>query len=423
MLSADAKPERLIFLDWVRILAFGLLVFYHVGMYYVSWDFHIKSPHAGHAIEPLMRLTNPWRMDLLFMVSGAATSFMLLRDGATVLLLRLRARRLLIPLLFGMLVVVPPQSWLEVSQKYQYTGSYGEFIGLYLAGYKGFCNAAGKCLMLPTWNHLWFLPYLFLYTALLWLGLRRWPAMLELLGAAVAKALRGPGLLVWPTLYLALTLLLLYKSFPQNYSVWGDWFAHSQYLAMFVLGAALAGAPATFAGTSRDIWRQMVQWRWMALALALAAWLMLVQAAWLVREAQLPMRSIAPWAYSVQQWCAIVAAFGFAQVHLNRDGPARRYLTEAVFPVYILHQTLILLLAHSFAPLALNPALEGSLLVGLTFALSLAGFEMIRRVRWLRPLFGLQVIPPVSLDNGCQGSLNDVTELSTANQDDLSVRK
>ena len=381
MPSPETKPDRLIFLDWVRILAFGLLVLYHVGMYYVSWDFHIKSPHAGSAIEPLMRLTNPWRMDLLFLVSGAATSFMVLRDGASGLLLRSRAKRLLIPLLFGMLVVVPPQTWLEVMQKHQYTGSYGDFMALYLAGHKGFCDAAGKCLLLPTWNHLWFLPYLFLYTVLLWLGLRRWPAMLERLGTLIAQALQGFGLLAWPTLYLALTLLLLRKSFPQNYSVWGDWFSHSQYLAVFLLGAVLARSP--------DLWRQMVQWRWPALALALAAWLTLVQAPWLAREAQLPMRSIGPWAYSVQQWCAIVAALGFAQVYLNRDSPARRYLTEAVFPVYIVHQTLILLLAHSFAPLALNPVLEAALLVGLTFALSLSAFEMVRRARWSRPLFGL----------------------------------
>ena len=378
---AAARPERLIFLDWVRILAFGLLVLYHVGMYYVSWDFHIKSPHAGLSLEPLMRLSNPWRMDLLFLVSGAATSFMLLREGASGMLLRLRARRLLIPLLFGILVIVPPQSWLEVAQKYHYAGNYGEFLGLYLTGYSGFCAAPGKCLILPTWNHLWFLPYLFLYTLLLWLALRRWPTLLERLGTQVGKVLHGPGLLVWPMLYLAITLLLLRKNFPQNYSVWGDWFAHSQYLATFLLGAAFARTP--------EIWQRMMLSRWLALALALAAWLTLVQAPWLAREAQLPMREIGPWAYSVQQWCAIVAALGFAQLYLNRDGPARHYFTEAVFPVYILHQTLILLLAHSFAPLALNPVFEGGLLVGLTFALSLAGFEMVRRVRWLRPLFGL----------------------------------
>ena len=385
MPATDSKSDRLLFLDWVRILAFGLLLFYHVGMYYVSWDFHIKSPHAGNAIEPLMRLSNPWRMDLLFLVSGAATSFMLLRDGPSGALLRLRARRLLIPLLFGMLVVVPPQSWLEAMQKHHYTGGYAEFLGLYLAHHKGFCDAAGKCLILPTWNHLWFLPYLFLYTLLLWPVLRRWPTLLNRLGAWLGKSLHGRGLLVWPVLYLGFTLLLLRPSFPQNYSVWGDWFAHSQYLAMFVLGAALARVPTASAG----IWQQMVQCRRTALVLGLTAWSMLVMAPWLLRETPWPMRSIGPWVYSVQQWCAIVAALGFAQIHLNRDGPARRYLTEAVFPVYILHQTLILLLAHSLAPLALNPVLEGSLLVALTVLLSFVGFELVRRVRWFRPLFGL----------------------------------
>ena len=375
------RPERLFFLDWVRILAFGLLVLYHVGMYYVSWDFHIKSPHASAAIEPLMRLSNPWRMDLLFLVSGAATSFMLLRDGASMLLLRLRARRLLIPLLFGVLVVVPPQSWLEVVQKYHYAGSYLDFMGLYLTHYKGFCDAAGKCLMLPTWNHLWFLPYLFLYTFLLWLGLRQWPGLLERLGGWLGGAFHGAGLLAWPVLYLALTLLLLRKSFPQNYSVWGDWFSHSQYLAMFVMGAALAREPA--------IWRQMVQKRWTALVLALLAWLTLVGTPWLSRETHWALGSIGPWAYSVQQWCAIVAALGFAQRHLSRDGAARRYLTEAVFPVYIVHQTLILLLAQNLGPLALNAALEGSLLVVLTLLLSFTVFELVRRVTWVRPLFGL----------------------------------
>ncbi len=56
--------ERRYDLDWVRIGAFMLLIFYHVGMYYVSWDWHVKSVHASHTIEPLMLLTNPWRLSL-----------------------------------------------------------------------------------------------------------------------------------------------------------------------------------------------------------------------------------------------------------------------------------------------------------------------------------------------------------------------
>ena len=37
-------------LDWVRVCAFALLVLYHVGMYYVTWDWHVKSPAASEAL-------------------------------------------------------------------------------------------------------------------------------------------------------------------------------------------------------------------------------------------------------------------------------------------------------------------------------------------------------------------------------------
>jgi surface polysaccharide O-acyltransferase-like enzyme len=93
------------------------------------------------------------------------------------------------------------------------------------------------------------------------------------------------------------------------------------------------------------------------------------------------------------QWSAIVAAVGFARRHLNRDFAARRYLTDAVFPVYILHQTLIIVLAVSLARWQLPVGVEAPLLVLGTFALSLLGFEVVRRVPMLRPWFGL---PPAS---------------------------
>src|SRR5262245_35286370 len=60
-----ALMERRYDLDWIRICAFALLVLYHVGMYYVTWDWHVNSPYASHALEPLMLLSSPWRLSLL----------------------------------------------------------------------------------------------------------------------------------------------------------------------------------------------------------------------------------------------------------------------------------------------------------------------------------------------------------------------
>ena len=367
---------RQIFLDWLRIIAFALLVVYHVGMYYVSWDWHIKSPHATAALEPWMRLLSPWRLGLLFLVSGAATSFMLARQGASGEMLRTRAKRLLIPLLFGIFFIVPPQAFLEVVHKHAYAGGTIDFMRLYVTGYGGFCVKAGHCLILPTWNHLWFLPYLFIYTALLWLLLRRWPGVLDALALRLPRALGGAWLLVLPVALLAISRYAMVERFPVTHALVDDWFAHVQFFALFMLGAMFA--------RSSVMWERMKQMRWVALLLAVVAW------AGLVTVAPVVLR---PLLYSVQQWCAIVAALGFARRFLNHDSAARRYLTEAVFPVYILHQTLTILLAQALLGAALPAGIEGALLVVATFVLSFAGFETVRRVRWLRPLFGLNTPP------------------------------
>src|SRR3954462_8968726 len=73
-------------LDWVRIAAFGLLILYHVGMFYVPWDWEIKSPRIVEWLQIPMQLTSPWRLVLLFVVSGAATAFMARRLSPTTLL-------------------------------------------------------------------------------------------------------------------------------------------------------------------------------------------------------------------------------------------------------------------------------------------------------------------------------------------------
>jgi hypothetical protein len=402
--DSATRQTRLVFADWLRIAAFGLLVLYHVGMFYVTWDWHVKSPQASTALEPWMRLVSPWRMDLLFAVSGIATAFMLKRGGASGSLLRQRARRLLLPLLFGVLVVVPPQSYLEVVQRHGYAGSYLDFLRLYFTGYGGFCGGAGAagpastagattaCLVLPTWNHLWFLPYLFSYTLAAWAVLRRWPDLLDALATRASAALSGRHALlvlaVVPLLWLAATRWALKPHFPVTHALVDDLYAHVQYFGFFVLGLVLGRAP--------EITAPMERLRWLALGAALAAWALLEMglAPGPGAAASGPWRgwacALAPGLVSLVQWGGIVAAFGFACRHFRREGPLRRYLTDAVFPVYVLHQSILIVAARALSPLALPPVAEGLVLVAVTFAGSLAGYEVVRRIRWARPLFGLK---------------------------------
>lgn len=373
---ADTDPAasgRRPFLDGLRILAFSVLVVYHVGMLYVTWDFHVKSPHASAALEPWMKLSSPSRMPLLFLVSGAATAYLFMRRGASGALLRSRLSFLGVPLVFGMLVVVVPQAYVEVVAKHGYRGGFIEFLPLYYGGHRGFCDPGGGCLVLPTWNHLWFLPYLMAYTALAWLVLRRRPRALDALAAGVRGAsLRGTRMLWLPVLGLLAIRIGLGQRFPETHAFFDDWLTHAQSLAFFVAGLAWARA---------DDWPRFEALRRPALAAAAAGWIALV----------LPVP--APWralGFCAMQWCAVVAAVGFAHRHLHVDGPVQRVLTEAVFPLYLLHQTVIIVGFAALQPLALPPVPEALMLVSLTVVACGIAWWLVRRVRWLRPLFGLR---------------------------------
>jgi peptidoglycan/LPS O-acetylase OafA/YrhL len=390
MQTQAQSPARLVYLDWIRVAAFALLILYHVGMFYVTWDWHVKSDHAGHAIEPLMLLTNPWRLTLLFLVSGAATRFMADKMSAARLAGR-RGVRLFVPLLFAMLVLVPPQSYYEVVEAIGYDGGYLAFWGRYLAADAGFCDAGG-CLLLPTWNHLWFVAYLLVYTLVLAALLALFRSRLARLGERLS-ALPGWLLLLGPIAWLAAARLLLLPWFEVTHALVDDWYNHAVSFPAFLFGFLALKDPRPT--------RSFIRLRWLALALFLVAYLVYASYAWAYRadDAVPPeaLRTAMRLVYAVDQWCAIVAAIGFAARHLTRDSALLRTLTVAVFPFYIAHQTAIVVAGHHLKRLHLSVAAEASLLIAATALACWLTFEAARRIAVLRPLLGLGARPGASL--------------------------
>ncbi|TPQ41209.1 acyltransferase [Bradyrhizobium guangdongense] len=375
--------ERRIDLDWVRILAFGLLIFYHVGMLYVSWGFHIKSDHRLTWLEPLMLVLNPWRLSLLFLVSGVATRFMLRKYdlGAFV---RSRSARLLIPLVFGMLVIVPPQSYLQIVEALGYPAGFDDFYARhYLAFGAQFCP--NPCIVLPTWNHLWFVVYLWVYTMALVGVLWLWPRLVDRFGDKLAALLAGPRILILPCLLFAAWRLFLYPAFPSTHALFGDWYNHADYATAFLIGFLLA--------KQDGIWRDIERQRWTALAAAAIFFAAFI----LVRTGLFAPSPVLRWfvssVYGCYQWLAMAAVLGFARRHFVADGPVRRYLTDAIFPYYIMHQTAIIVIAHALKGDGLSAGSEGFIVIAGTALTCVVTYEVVRRIAWLRPLFGLRWEP------------------------------
>lgn len=392
------SPDRRYDLDWIRVGAFLLLILYHVGMFYVPWDWHVKSSHEVQGLMPVMMLTNPWRLTLLFLVSGAATRF--LADGFAARglsagrLAASRTWRLLPPLAFAMFVIVPPQSYYEIveavgrlfPQPDAYHNAFtADFWVRYATGSGNWCSPEG-CLVTPTWNHMWFVAYLMVYSLLLAGLLALTSGRLHDLGGLLERGLKGWGLLIWPVVFLAAIRWGLAQRFAITHDLINDWYNHALSFSAFLFGYLTVRSEALREG--------YIRLRWPALVVGLVAWAAWAGYAWEYRaEDAIPadaLRRVMRIVYAADQWAFMVAILGFGAKHLTRGGPVLRYLTIGVFPFYIVHQTIIVVVGHHLAQLHLPLAAEAGVLIITTFAGCFLAYEIARRLGWAGLLLGVR---------------------------------
>lgn len=382
-------------IDALRVLAFALLILYHTGMLYVGpaadWTFHLKSSHIADWLEQPMLASSFWRMDLLFLISGMAVHFLRGRLSLPALAWK-RTVRLLLPLVFGMAVVVPIQPYVQGVDKGLVAPGFGHFLLRYWSGGPWPAGAFDGWQYGVTWNHLWYLPYVWVYTLVL---LALLPALESSWGQRLIGAvhrLRGWALLLVPALPLIGYQLLLAARFPQNHALVGDWYAHACYGTVFLYGYAI--------GTHPGLWSELARLRRRSLGMAICcfgAHLLLGElegvgtwSASAYAGEQLGMRAL----HIVYAWSTIATVLGWGHQYLNRPFRWLPYAREAVFPWYILHQSVLLALAYWLIPLKLGPVLEPTLMVlGTVSGCALLHEFVIRRTRWLRPLFGLDAMP------------------------------
>ena len=365
-------------MDWLRIGAFALLIFYHIGMVFVLWPYHVKAVTTVDWVKLPMLTTSPWRLTLLFLVSGYASRALLIRAPDLKRFVTTRTSRLLVPLAFGVVAIVPPQSWVELVTQHGYARSLAYF---WSHDFWRFGSVSG--VTLPTWNHLWFVGYLWVYTlALALLLCVPRPARLQ----DGFDRLFGGMTVVWlPILYLLVFQVYGFKRWTDTHDVIGDGLAHLGFFPAFLFGFALAASPRTMAA--------LVRWRWISLVLAVLGYAIAaaVELRWSsTNPAPQWVADQTLWARQVQCWGTIAALIGIAEASLNRDHPWRRTLAEAVFPFYLIHQTLIVVVAYWLRSLALPGVAQFAILTGTTVAGCWVFYLAGRRIAWLRPLIGLR---------------------------------
>jgi peptidoglycan/LPS O-acetylase OafA/YrhL len=361
----NRRPE----LDWLRVVAIAILHVFHVGMIFNRWDFHLKNPDPLPIIEEPMAFLHQVRMPLLMVIAGIATAIALERRSIGALAVD-RIKRLLVPLVFGMLVIVPPQIYIERITSGGYTGSYLEF---YRSVFELRPYPAGSL----SWHHLWFVAYLFVYCMLalpLFAGMATAPGR-RLLGWLDRAWARGWIVVVFVPLALGRIAL---RDYPETHDLTHDPNTLVYYGLLFVVGHLL--------GRSKTVWDHLVARR----GRYLAATCVLLAVMLPPNEYPVPFEQLGALATI---WCVILTAFAWTRWYFQR--PAARvpgwldHAQKLSYPFYILHQTVILVIGWAWMAVALGPWPRfGAVLVS-SFAATWALCELVARLPPLRPLFGL----------------------------------
>jgi hypothetical protein len=368
--------ERRYDMDWIRVIVFDILIFWHVGLFFVSWsdlvqwDLPMKNNvQVGFLATPMLFIRQ-WRLPILFVVSGMGTSFSLASKNGFQYL-KDRFLRLFVPLLCGIFLVIPPQVYLERIVEGTVDVSYfvyypSTFEGIYPEG-----NLS--------WGHLWFLPYLLLMSVAalpLFLSLRNNGNRLIAHGKNLLE--KSPLYLYLPVIPLFVIEIILEPRFPLTMALKDDWYAFSFYFVCLVAGFFLATL-------GQVTWKSFVKIRYLSLLAGILASLAL----WMLTG-----NDYAFWIHLVKPlntWSWILCIFGFGSKYLNVKSKILTYRNQAVYPFYILHFTIIIFLGFLLMDLPMHYAWKMIIMVIGTYGISWILYEfIIRRIPLLRILFGLK---------------------------------
>jgi len=363
-------------LDWLRVIVFALLIFYHVGMFFVPWDFHIKNNNIYHWLTYPMWFLNQWRLPILFVISGMGTYYALQKRTGKQFAWE-RIKRLYLPLIVGMLLIIPPQVYIERLVKNQFIGSYFDFwptkafIGIYPNGNM-------------SWHHLWFLPYLLLFSLVLTpflVYLKKHPK--NSFNSWLNNLIKNPLGLYVLIIPLYFNEAFIEPFFPVTHALLDDWFTIINCITLFFYGFLLITVKESF-------WLTVENFRKRFLLTGIISFVIMLIITHNFKDSDIRHFTEAFFKV-INLWSWILALFGFAAKHFNKNSKILSYSNEAVYPFYILHQTVMIVIAYFLIDLDWSLGLKASIMILGTFGISGLLYEfLIRRWKYIRPLFGLK---------------------------------
>jgi peptidoglycan/LPS O-acetylase OafA/YrhL len=370
-----AKLDRRWDIDWLRIVVVLMLVPYHTARIFDYEPFFIKNNQLTEALTYwFVRVGDAFAMELLFLLAGASTWFALRRRSGGRYTIE-RFQRLLIPFIFGLFVLAPPNAYFALRNHTNYQGSFIEFYpNFFQVSPAGFLDFTGGF----TIAHLWFILFLFIFSLL------ALPLFLYLKGKSGLRAIKflagflsrsGAIFLLVIPLFLTEWLidltsnLILFIFFYFIFFIYGYILIADERFdepidrykrVALILGPVLYIVLGVLPDTIKPDWFGLIYYR------------------------------------SIFPWLAIIAALGYAKKYLNAP-PKRKlsaaflmYFGEASYPFYLLHQTVLVAIGFYVVLWSTVIPVKYITIAFITYIATIFIYEfVVRRTNVTRFLFGM----------------------------------
>ncbi|MGQ7868751.1 acyltransferase family protein [Sunxiuqinia sp. sy24] len=370
------QHERLYYIDWLRVLAFGLLFIFHSARFFDDYGWHVKNDEHSMLANILVGFTHGWRMHLIFFISGVGTYFALKsRNGAFI---KDRFTRLIVPYLFGVVLLVPPQKYYEFLYNNWFTGRFLEFIKGYPMGLME--HHPGISL---EWTghlglHIWYLAFLFVMTL----------AYLPLVKAIAKPNFLRKSLTFFSRNFIGLFVFILPVILTEawlrpthgDYLSWADFF---QYSMFFLVG---------YFFMVFDNYRSLVKkYTYLFLVLGAASSWYIFTHSLEINQGETMMTSIIHAGIRItSSYSWVLFFFGLSQRKLNFYHKHLSSLNNGILPFYILHQTVIILIGFYIVSFDLSILFKFLIILSTSLVSTILLYQAIKRNNVLRFVFGMK---------------------------------
>ncbi|RAJ04046.1 peptidoglycan/LPS O-acetylase OafA/YrhL [Chitinophaga skermanii] len=401
------STSRQTYLDWLRIFAIAGVLFFHCARPFMEDDpWHVNNATQSGLLSEFAFWLSRFRMHLLFFISGTISWYMVKRKSAAGFV-GLRFRRLFIPLLVGMFIIVPPQIYFERVQH----GYQGSFWSWYPNTFDFQPYPKGNF----SWHHLWFIAYLLVYDILLapffaWATSPKAAKFVEKLGY-FAKGKR----VYWFIAPSAIWFSALILQYPDTNDLIHDPCFFVYWMLFLLAGFLFVLQPALMDSLERNRRTSLAFAFLMIVTINVFRWNDIeIDTLWggenwkshpltYLYLARMPLNS----------WLWVFALVGYGKRYFNKQHRLLPYLNQAIYPFYILHQTVIVVFAFYVVQTNDTIDMKYLFLVISTFLFCMIAYHVfIRPFNVMRFLFGMKPksaitpLPPIEKPQPATSQVN-----------------